>query len=40
MEMYVIRTSTEFAGQLEDDAVAPLVAVQAAVNEALPHFRS
>lgn len=40
MEMYVIRTGTEFAGQLDDDAVARLVAVQATVNEALPHFRS
>jgi hypothetical protein len=40
MEMYAIRTGAEFDGPLEDDAVARLVAVQAAVNDAIPHFRS
>jgi hypothetical protein len=40
MEMYVIRTSTKFAGHLEDDAVARLVAAQAAVDKALSYFRS
>lgn len=39
LEMYVIRTSSDFAGHLEDDAVARLVAAQAAVNKALPLLR-
>jgi hypothetical protein len=39
LEMYVIRTSSDFAGHLEDDAVARLVAAQAAANKALPLLR-